>query len=735
MNVNNKRTIVDVIVEEESKIPKNIDPIKGIDFSRMSNFSEFEGSNIKSFDIRNIEKISSENYDYLIEERENSSHPFILAIVKSNKDGQDIYQAYSAEHLNKWIESDGDQANLCPFTKNFINNIYYYSIDKITDPSFNYLTTETFGVENKNKKFIKLVLDNNMNPRPESMYDLSLEYSNRSEILNHKKIAFKWLLSAATLSHKVAQRELAQCYEEGKGTEINKSEAFRWYLTAAENGDPIAQLKLGKCFEKGLGTEVNYEKAFFWYSKSASNGNLKAEIEVGRCHVYGIGKCHRFFGIVAPEDKEKAFQIFSKESLAENPLALEWLGDCYMHGIGTERNTQKGMNSYFKSFKLGHAPSAYKLAQYTTISALYQKLNETEKNVRKLQAFNYFSDALKLGEKTAIVDLIFCYLEGYGTEKNEKEAAKLMLKAVNSKDPDILHLLGVQYEFGTNINTTINLDTAFKCFMEAYKLGRQSDLYALVKFDITQLRTDSNKEAAFKLFSELASQPTSPKSNFAKAQLSKCYVNGIGTAVNFELAFRHFLDIAISDEVYFLQNIEKRTYFNDDYKEFIRFALNKLGDYYSEKATKQDNIKAYDCYLKSAALGDVNAMVNLGICYLRGLGTNGDEKKAYNAFFAAAEQGSIKAYYYLGFCYLNRIGTDNNENRAFYYFSIAAKNGNEKALYELGNCFLNGIGTAVSYEDAYLCFSESAKKGHSLSKSALEQFPSEYLQTQQMDLD
>jgi TPR repeat protein len=58
-------------------------------------------------------------------------------------------------------------------------------------------------------------------------------------------------------------------------------------------------------------------------------------------------------------------------------------------------------------------------------------------------------------------------------------------------------------------------------------------------------------------------------------------------------------------------------------------------------------------YEQAVDLGEVNAMHNLGLCYLNGEGVAKDSAKAYELFFKAADGGHPEAAFKIGWSYLN----------------------------------------------------------------------------------
>ena len=97
------------------------------------------------------------------------------------------------------------------------------------------------------------------------------------------------LLQEAEAGNADSMETLAECYENGEGTEQNLSYAAAWYLYAAEAGSTRAMLKLGEIYETGTLFLQNPEKAYQWYQEAAFAGSADGMLAVGRCTALGIG--------------------------------------------------------------------------------------------------------------------------------------------------------------------------------------------------------------------------------------------------------------------------------------------------------------------------------------------------------------------------------------------------------------------------------------------------------------
>ncbi|EXX71852.1 uncharacterized protein OCT59_028772 [Rhizophagus irregularis] len=71
------------------------------------------------------------------------------------------------------------------------------------------------------------------------------------------------------------------------------------------------------------------------------------------------------------------------------------------------------------------------------------------------------------------------------------------------------------------------------------------------------------------------------------------------------------------------------------------------------KKLKKDEVKAFECYKKSADQGFLDAQVELGYCYDKGIGTEVNKTKAFESYKMAAEKGHITAQNNLDLLHFN----------------------------------------------------------------------------------
>lgn len=164
---------------------------------------------------------------------------------------------------------------------------------------------------------LKLPGSNWLTKLPESthfnvFYDVAKCYKNGTGVNKNLEMAFKYYKKAALQKYPPALFEVARNYELGEGTAINPEETFKhWKILKDDNSWPYCILEahptrahskhyslyihavyeLAICYEEGFGTEINLKKAFDYYLKTTkyfieSHSVFSA---VARCYTYGIG--------------------------------------------------------------------------------------------------------------------------------------------------------------------------------------------------------------------------------------------------------------------------------------------------------------------------------------------------------------------------------------------------------------------------------------------------------------
>ncbi len=120
---------------------------------------------------------------------------------------------------------------------------------------------------------------------------------------------------------------------------------------------------------------------------------------------------------------------------------------------------------------------------------------------------------------------------------------------------------------------------------------------------------------------------------------------------------------------------------------------------------------AFISFENAAELGHGPAMVELGMCYLQGMGTAKNEEKAVKYFRAAIKANESNGKLDLGYCYEYGLGVKKDPAEAVRWYRAAAEEGNYIAQANLAYCYEKGIGTAKDYEESAKWYRRSALQG------------------------
>lgn len=135
-------------------------------------------------------------------------------------------------------------------------------------------------------------------------------------------------------------------------------------------------------------------------------------------------------------------------------------------------------------------------------------------------------------------------------------------------------------------------------------------------------------------------------------------------------------------------------------------AQTEVGCFYWKRAQTpdahmDDAQTAFYWFNKACVAGDVDAQINVGVCYLNGMGVEKDYAFAFVCFEAAEVRSHDRvAQYNLGICYHHAMGVELNHEVAYSWYLKAAEQGHAKSCRELGILTLQGTGAPYDRVEA-----------------------------------
>ncbi len=240
-------------------------------------------------------------------------------------------------------------------------------------------------------------------------------------------------------------------------------------------------------------------------------------------------------------------------------------------------------------------------------------------------------------------------VNGWGVEKNGKEAYEWSRKAADAGSPCGMGVLGFCYDKGYGVEK--DMAKAVEWYRKAAELG-----YAPTMFN-----------------------------------LGICYFNGDGVEKDMAKAVEWYRKAAELGNAY---------------------AMNSLGYcYFKGEGVAKDPAKAVEWHRKAAELGNAYAMNSLGYCYDNGEGVAKDAAKAVEWYRKAAELGNAYAMNNLGNRYVTGEGVAKDAAKAAEWWRKAAELGNTAAMFTLGNCYFNGDGVKKDMAKAVEWWRKAAELG------------------------
>jgi len=129
--------------------------------------------------------------------------------------------------------------------------------------------------------------------------------------------------------------------------------------------------------------------------------------------------------------------------------------------------------------------------------------------------------------------------------------------------------------------------------------------------------------------------------------------------------------------------------------------------------------KAFLLWKEEASRGNDQAMVNIGLLYLKGEGVAQDPALSKNWFEQAITHNNPSAYYNIALMYQNAIGVEKDDALALTYFKSAAAFGHSGANFRLGLMLLDRKDDIDLLRDGFEHLLHAAKGGHLMAMAKI----------------
>ena len=483
-----------------------------------------------------------------------------------------------------------------------------------------------------------------------------------------------------------------------------------YYQKAVDNG-VLAYTVLGDTW----GYRSQYKKAFDAYTEGANKGEAECFARLGFCYETGYVKI----------DIQKAIECYAKASDLGVAAAARSLGDLYYFNTPIEdseiENVKNALKYYERAFYLGDIEVAKK------IGFIYLN-NEELKDVPK--AIEWYEKGLSLGEYSLNFDLAYVYLNDGFIPHDYEKGLKYLLDGVHHNDPESLYMYARVRETGM-YKVEPDKKMYIKYLKKAARLGQDDALldlgyyyYKKGKYDDA---LDCFAQCEFEvvgLYWAIATICEEQKQDYKNAltyyrmamemdfpdaieRMAEAYLGDeLGLEKDEKTALKLFKRAAKLGNAaaqynlgmayacgYYGVTADRKTalhWLKKSVKGENPSACLQVGLYYyytvkTEAAYK----KAFELFTDAYNLGENEAIINIGLCYLQGNGVKEDKKEAVKCFKTAAEKcNSGVAYHNLGICYENGFGVRKDYKKAIEMYGKAVENGEKAGLEAIKNVYL-----------------------------------------------
>lgn len=411
-------------------------------------------------------------------------------------------------------------------------------------------------------------------------------------------------------------------------------------------------------------------------------------------------------GIVYKKDLQKAFDILKPIFESDYPPAIYLMGLYYKSGDIVEHNIAKAEQLFALAAEKQYPPALYEMA------LKYKR----EKNLP--EAFRYFDLSASFGYNHACYELGIFYAEGIYISQNVEKALSYLEPLAENDNIEAQKYLGNYFYKGSKFGT-FNI---YKAFYYNSRAAFQGDKTA---YRIVEEICRNGLILSYKNARETFPLDPSLEGENRCFAVGLCYTYSIGCKRDVQKAITYFNRAGIK-HVYAQCELGICYLSQREYNDGIPClqlaattqypkALYFLGQaYFRGYAPLKSNIQqALKLYSSSAALGYIESYFRLGEIYKSGV--NMILKKEYSQSFAcfqqAANYGHTEALCELGIMVLDGLGCNQNQTVAISYLKRAIDQGSVKAMVVYGDCLMNGRGLPQDYNAAIALYNSAIKRG------------------------
>ena len=344
--------------------------------------------------------------------------------------------------------------------------------------------------------------------------------------------------------------ELAKCYEEGLGCEMDISKANELWQKLIDKGDNRAYFELGvniildgdNC-DKTLGMD--------YLQHAIDNGDDKAMLFLGRVFndeelgFYSLEEAMRNMQMAADEgnpeaqwrlaslfeqknELERAYTWFTKSAIQQDIIGRYHYARCLFYGIGCQQEINAGLKVFEQIANEGSSEAQCFLGN------IYEEGINVGKDMR--QAAKWYELAADQGSVEGMFRFAFIYLNGEGgVKENNKKALQCFRQAAGAGHSRAEYFLGLIYENG---ECGVDVDLEEAC-IHYKKASDQGDRDAILHYGLFLGNglggCAVDKIAAFQYYLKAAEMGCTE----AQTEVGNCYLKGEGVRKSLKKAEKY----------------------------------------------------------------------------------------------------------------------------------------------------------------------------------------------------
>ena len=453
-----------------------------------------------------------------------------------------------------------------------------------------------------------------------------------------------------------------------------QTEQFQYWIADnpadAHSSDLFEQ---AKAYDLGIGVEEDKHKAASLYREAMNQGDKRAKHNLALLLITDLSGASAGIRMLQElADEGEAASIYS-------------LGGCYMNGRGVKQDTDRGLELYHTASAMGLGVATYSIAAY-----YLNECNDLKTGIA------YCEKAVEQGFALAASILAQVYREGIGVERDaDKEMAylkrgaelgdpdcqlrygvmlyedevddnvqsvKWMLKSARQKLPAALIIVGQLYlSRGSHLFADPHhFSKGVQMLREAAALGGIDSSGFLEHYG---LEHEQSLEERMARFYDILNHADDDAARNAFQQIVECCEIGDPIALCILGIGHYYGNFVKQDKAKGMQLLKKAA--DSDCVD----ALNATGLFLNEEKRYEE---AFPYHKRSAELGDMYGLHNLGNAYFYARGVECDVAKAIDLWHQAAEKGNPDSHFTLGNIFFRGELTDQNIPEAIRHYTYVA---------------------------------------------------------------